>query len=42
MKSSTALLIFAAVALGAEAAACRGQARFDKVMCKSHMCTDCV
>mmetsp|Transcript_83909 Transcript_83909/g.195204 ORF Transcript_83909/g.195204 Transcript_83909/m.195204 type:complete len:99 (+) Transcript_83909:75-371(+) len=43
MKSCTALLVLATLAFGVkEAAACEEQARFDILMCKSHMCTNCV
>merc|ERR1719301_436613 len=45
MKAALALLLVAAAAgldLGQrEKAACKGQSRFDEIMCASHMCTEC-
>eukprot|EP00419_Tripos_fusus_P059789 CAMPEP_0172933044 /NCGR_PEP_ID=MMETSP1075-20121228/220306_1 /TAXON_ID=2916 /ORGANISM="Ceratium fusus, Strain PA161109" /LENGTH=99 /DNA_ID=CAMNT_0013794381 /DNA_START=497 /DNA_END=796 /DNA_ORIENTATION=- len=35
-------VLFAASVLGDETDGCKEQERFDIIMCKSHMCTDCV
>merc|ERR1719240_844063 len=42
MKSIAFILCLLAVQVKAEDDACDGQERFDILMCKSHMCTDCV
>lgn len=36
------VLALLAITFGANAEDCKGQARFDKIMCESHMCTMCV
>eukprot|EP00413_Alexandrium_margalefii_P048167 CAMPEP_0204608708 /NCGR_PEP_ID=MMETSP0661-20131031/60477_1 /ASSEMBLY_ACC=CAM_ASM_000606 /TAXON_ID=109239 /ORGANISM="Alexandrium margalefi, Strain AMGDE01CS-322" /LENGTH=91 /DNA_ID=CAMNT_0051620263 /DNA_START=41 /DNA_END=316 /DNA_ORIENTATION=+ len=42
MKAVAVLALVLAAALGGAQGACRGQARFDAMMCDSHMCTQCV
>mmetsp|Transcript_76219 Transcript_76219/g.227179 ORF Transcript_76219/g.227179 Transcript_76219/m.227179 type:complete len:92 (+) Transcript_76219:71-346(+) len=42
MKVCAVAMVLLAACAGEAAAACRGQDRFDTMMCSSHMCTDCV
>merc|ERR550537_1898801 len=42
MKSVALILCFAALQAQAKFEECDGQERFDIIMCKSHMCTDCI
>mmetsp|Transcript_31111 Transcript_31111/g.68192 ORF Transcript_31111/g.68192 Transcript_31111/m.68192 type:complete len:98 (-) Transcript_31111:95-388(-) len=42
MKGASAVVLCCLALTGtAESAACRGQQRFDIMMCESHLCTEC-